>query len=171
MPLSWIAWKPVPITSPANSATSRLHALGHTPQHEVGVGDQGHLGLGPLQRPERGPVAEGARVHAAVVETAAAEEAVAVGRLEAAQHAVADRHALDLIAGRDDRADVLVADREAGLDLDAPVVDVQVRAAHAAELDPHDRVGRGLRLGLGALLERDDAGGLEGDRTHRSRPA
>ena len=114
---------------------------------------------------------EGARVLTAVIQAAAAEEAVAVGGLEAAQHAVPDGHALDLIAGRHDRADVLVSDREAGLDLDAPVVDVQVRAAHAAELDPHHRVGGGLRLGLGALLERDDARGLEGDRTHRSRPA
>ena len=125
------------------------HALGHLAQDEVGVGDQGHLGLGSLQRAERGSVAEGARVHTAVEQAPAAEEAVAVGGLEAAQHPVPDRHAARPVAGGHDRADVLVPDREAGLDLDAPVVDVQVRPAHPAELDPHDRVGGRLGLGLG----------------------
>ena len=63
--------------------------------------------------------------------------------MEAAEHAVADRHPGDVLARREDGADELVADREAGLDLHAAVVDVQVRAADAARLDRDDRVRRG----------------------------
>ena len=77
------------------------------------------------------------------------------------------RHARDRVAGRDDRADVLVADREARLDLHAAVEDVQVRAAHARRLDPDDRVVGVEQLGLGAILDADHAGGLEGDGSHR----
>ena len=147
----------------------RAHVLGHAAQDEVGVWDQGHLGLGSLQRPERGPVAEGTRVHTTVEQAPATEEAVAVGGLEAAQHTVADRHVLDLVAGCHHPADVLVPDREAGLDLDAPVVDVEVRPAHPAELDLDHRVGGRLGLRLGSLLERHHPGCLERDRAHGSR--
>ena len=92
-----------------------------------------------------------------MVEAAPAEEAAAARGLKAAEHAVADRHARDPIAGRDDGPDVLVPDREAGFDLHATVVDVQVRAANAGRLDPHDRVFGIDRLGLGALLDAHDA--------------
>ena len=104
---------------------------------------------------------------AAVVEAAAAEEAVAAGGLKAAEDPVADGEALDAVAGGDDRADVLVADREALLDLHAAVVDVQVRAADAGGLDR----GRSRPWGRSARARdaprRDDAGGLEGDGSHR----
>ncbi len=62
-----------------------------------------------------------------------------------------------------------MAEREARLDLDAPVVDVQVRAANATSLDPHDRVARAQQLGLGDILHRDPAGLLERDRAHAAR--
>ena len=108
-----------------------------------------HVGLRALQRAERRAVAERARVLAAVVEALQAEEAFAAGGLKAAEHAVADGHARDRVARRDDGADVLVADREARLDLHAPVVDVQVRAAHAGRVDAHDRVVAAISSGSG----------------------
>ena len=78
------------------------------------------------------------------------------------------------VAGRDDGADVLVADREARLDGDAAVVDVQVAAAHAGGLDADDRVVGGLQLGVGALVDAHLARRLEGDRRasgpHATRP-
>ena len=75
--------------------------------------------------------------------------------LEAAEHAVADGDLRDRVAGGDHLADVLVPDREAGLDLHAPVEDVQVRPADAGRLDPHDRVVGREQLGLGAVVDPD----------------
>ncbi len=46
------------------------------------------------------------------------------------------------------------------------MVDVQVGAADAACLDRDDRVVAGLELRLGALVDLDFAGGLEGDGSH-----
>ena len=60
-------------------------------------------------------------------------------------------------------ADELVADHEAGLDLHAAVVDVEVRAADAGRLDLHDRVVGREQLGLGPLFDPHLAGRLEGD--------
>ena len=74
----------------------------------------------------------------------------------------------DLVAGGDHLADVLVADDEPGLDLHPPVVDVEVRAADPARLDPDDRVVGREQLGLGLLVDPDLAGRLEGDRSHRA---
>ena len=74
--------------------------------------------------------------------------------------------ARDLVARREHRADELVADREAGLDLHAAVVDVQVGPADAGRLDPHDRVVGGLELGLGLVLDAHLVGRLERDRSH-----
>ena len=124
------------------------------------------LGLRALERAERLAVAEDAALVALVEVAAAAEEAVAAGRAVAAEHAVALRHLGHAVARRDHRADELVAEREARLDLDAPVVDVQVRAAHAGGLDAHDRVVALDQLGLGPLLDPHLAGGLEGHRLH-----
>jgi len=115
-------------------------------------------------------VPERARVQAAVVVAPAAEPARAARAVEAAEHAVAGGQQLHAVADGRDRPDVLVPDREAGLDLDTPVVDVQIRAAHAGRLDPHDGIAGLQRLGLGALLDGHDPGRLEGDRAHR-RPA
>ena len=97
---------------------------------------------------------------------ALAEEAFAAGRPVGAEHPVADRHPGHLVAGGDHLADELVADHEPGLDLHPPVVDVEVRAADPARLDPDDRVVRRQQLGLGDIVELDLAGGLEGDRAH-----
>jgi hypothetical protein len=105
-------------------------------------------------------------VIALVVGAAQAEEARAAGCVEAPEHTVADAHPRDVLPGGEDRADELVADREAGLDPDAAVVDMQVRPADAARLDLHDRVIAGLELGLGPILDADLAGGLEGDGSH-----
>ena len=65
-----------------------------------------------------------------------------------------------------DRPDELVADREAALDRDAAVVDVQVGSADAGRLHADDRVVGGAQLGVRALLDRDLAGSLEGDGMH-----
>ncbi len=145
------------------------HALGHPAQDEVRVRHDGHLRLRARQRSEPGAVAERARVLAAVVPAATAEIARSAGGLKAAEHPVADGDARDLVAGGNDGADVLVPDREARLDLDPPVVDVQVRPAHAARLDADDRVVGGDQLGLGDILYTDVAGRLEGDGAHRRR--
>ena len=142
------------------------HALGDAPQHEVGVRHERLVGLRPLERAEGGAVAEGTRLHAAVVVAAPAEEAHAACALKAAEHAVADRHARDRVADGEHRADVLVADREARFDLHAPVEDVQVRAAYARGLDAHDRVFGVDQLGLRALLDAHHAGRLEGHSSH-----
>ena len=111
--------------------------------------DQQLLGLRPLERAERRAVAEDPAVVALVEVAAQAEEALAAGGAVAAEDAVALGDRGDGVAGRDHRADVFVAEDEAGLDLDSAVVDVEVRAADAGRLDPDDRlVGRGqLRLG------------------------
>ena len=64
-------------------------------------------------------------------------------------------------------ADELVADHEAGLDLHAAVVDVQVRAADAGRLDAHDRVvGREQAPARAAPRSRTSPGRLEGDGAH-----
>ncbi len=68
------------------------------------------------------------------------ETAVPAGGLKAAEHTIADLHAVHVVADGEHRADVLVPDREARLDLHAAVVDVQVRPAHAGGLDLHDRI-------------------------------
>ena len=75
--------------------------------------------------------------------------------MEAAQHPVADRDPLDAVAGLEHRADVLVADREALLDRNPAVVDVEVGAADPAGLDPDQRLVGGGYLGLGLLLDPD----------------
>jgi hypothetical protein len=118
------------------------HALRDLAQDKIRGRDQGPLGLGALQRAERRPVAEGARGVALVKPAAAAEVAAPAGGLKAAQDPVPHRDALDRVADGKHGADVLVADREARLDLHAAVVDVQIRAAHAGGLDLHDRIAR-----------------------------
>ncbi len=86
--------------------------------------------------------------------------------MEAAEHAVADVDPRHGVARGDHRADELVADREARLDLHPAVVDVEVRAADAGRLDAHDRVVGREQLGLRALVEPDLPRRLEGDRAH-----
>jgi hypothetical protein len=95
-----------------------------------------------------------------------AKEAVAAGGPIGAQHAVADLDARHLVADRNHLADVLVPDDEAGLDLDAPVVDVEVRAADPAGLDADDRVVRRQQLGLLDLVYLHLTRRLEGHCTH-----
>ena len=142
------------------------HALGNGPEREVGVGHEQPLGLRALEIAELAAVPECATVHAAVVVPADARRAGPARGTKAAEHPLADRYPLDLRAGREDRADELVADREALLDRDAAVEDVQVRAADAARLDLHDRVVGTLDLRLGDLLHANLAWGLKGDGAH-----
>jgi hypothetical protein len=111
-------------------------------------------------------MAEHAALVALVVLAAATEEAVSAGRAEAAKHAVALGDLGNGVAGREHRSHELVSECEARLDLHASVVDVQVGAADAGCLDPHDRVIRGQQLGLRTLLEPHLAGRLEGHRLH-----
>ncbi len=146
------------------------HALGHLAQHQVGARHERLLGLRALQRAERRAVPERARGVALVKQATQAEEAMPAGGLKAAEHAVADAHLVHLIADGGDRADVLVPDRKARFDLHATVVDVQVRATHAARLDADDRVCRLEQLGLGDVLDANFPGRLEGDGTHRRPP-
>ena len=97
---------------------------------------------------------------------AAAEEALAASRAIGAQNAIADRNAGHLVAGRDHLADELMPDHEARIDLNPPVVDVEVRAADPARLDANEGVVRSVQLRLVDLVDLDLTGGLEGDRTH-----
>ncbi len=142
------------------------HAIGDASQHEVGARHERHVGLRALQRAEPGTVPERARLHAAVIGALQTEEAVPAGSLKAAEHTITNRHPRHRVTNREHLADVLVADREAGLDLHAAVVDVQVRAAHAGRLDAYDRVLRVEQLGVRAILDADDARGLECDGAH-----
>ena len=86
--------------------------------------------------------------------------------MESAEDAIAHRHTRDGVAGRDDRSDVLVPDCEPRVDLDAPVVDVQIRAAYPGGLDAYDGVVGGDRLRIGTLLDGDPAGLLKGHGAH-----
>src|SRR6202035_1467321 len=100
--------------------------------------------------------------------TAQAEETRPARRVKATEDAVAGLDARYVRPGVEHRADKLVADRESGLDLHAPVVDVEVRAADARRLDPDDRVAGVLECRLGPIVDPNLAGGLEGDGSHRS---
>src|SRR5439155_22666529 len=95
-----------------------------------------------------------------------AEDAVPAGSPVGAEHSVADGDADHLVPRGYHLAHELVADHETGLDLDPPVVDVEVRAADAAGLDPHDRVVGRQQLGLGNVVEPNLPRGLKGDRAH-----
>ena len=97
---------------------------GHLAQGELGGRHQQQLGLRALR--EQLAVSEYASVVALVEVPAPAEEALAARGAIAAEHAVTLREPPDLIPYRDDRAHELVPDREAGIDLDPPVVDVEV---------------------------------------------
>ena len=109
----------------------------------------------PWSDAEQLAVAERPHVIALLVGAAQAEEARAAGGVEAAEHAVADADPGDVVAGGEHGPDELVADREPGLDLDPPVVDVQVRAADAARLDrARSRRRAASSSRLRALLER-----------------
>ncbi len=124
------------------------------------------LGLGALERAERLAVAEDAAVVALVEVAAAAEEAVPAGRAVAAEHAIALGHLRDPVARRDHGADELVTEREPLLDLDTPVVDVQVGAAHAGGLHAHNGVVSLEQLRLRPLLHLHLARRLKRDRLH-----
>ena len=75
--------------------------------------------------------------------TPPAEEAVPARRAVTAQNAIALGHLGHGFTGGSDRAHELVPQREARFDLHATVVDVQVGAADARGLHPHDRVVAG----------------------------
>ena len=161
------AWKPVPITSPAKSATSLAIPSGTRRSVRLAWGTSACSAWVPCSAAEGGAVAEGPRALALVVVAGAARAADGAGHLEAAEDAVADRDRAHRVAGRHDGADVLVADGEARLDGHAAVEDVQVAAAHAGGLDADDRVVGGLQLGVGALVDAHLARRLEGDRVHQ----
>ena len=126
------------------------------------------LGLGALQRAERLAVAEDAALVALVEVAATAEEAVPARRAVAAEHSVALRYLGHAVARRDYRADELVPEREARLDLHPPVVDVEVGAAHAGGLHAHNRVVALEQLGLGSVLHLNLAGRLESHGLHEA---
>src|SRR5437588_805736 len=91
-----------PVRRLTSSRDVLADALGHAAQRQVGVGDEGELGLRALQRAERGAVPERPAAVALVVVAVAAEEAHAAGDLEAAEDPVADGHVGDAVADRDD---------------------------------------------------------------------
>jgi hypothetical protein len=144
-------------------------AIGHRTQRQVGVRDERHVGLRAVEVAHRLAMAERTREVAAVVVGLAAEVAQAACRMERAQDAVAGLDVRDAVADRLDDADVLVADRRAGVHRVAPVVDVQVRTADAGCGDADDRVVGGYELGLGHVVEADLLGPLECHRSHRAR--
>ena len=111
-------------------------------------------------------MSEDAHLVALVERALQAVKARPAGAVKATQDAVTALHSRDGVARLDHRAHELVADREAGLDLHPPVVDVEIRAADAAGLDGHDRIVRGLERWIGALLHLNVAGSLEGDGSH-----
>src|SRR4029079_9222957 len=123
-----------------------------------------------LQGAERRSVAEDAAPVALVEVATTAEEALAAGGEEGAQHAVSLAHARHIVARGDHRAHVLVAERKPGLDLDPPVVEVQVRTADSCRLDPHHRIVWRPDLRVRLLLHPDLAGRLVGDGAHRGAP-
>jgi hypothetical protein len=114
-------------------------------------------------------VAEDPAALAAVVVAAQASGAGRAGGVKAAEHAVADRNALDVGAGGKHRADELVPDREAGLDRDLAMEDVEVGAADPARLHPNQRVIARRQLGSRLLVDLDLPGGMERDGAHRAR--
>src|ERR1044072_5051910 len=119
------------------------HPIRDPAQGQVGPRNQQLLGLGALQVAEVGAVAEGPPPLAAVVVAAQAGGGGRAGGVEAAEPPVPDSAPLDVVARREQGADELVADREAGLDRHPPVVDVEVGAADPARLDPdHPVLGR-----------------------------
>ena len=86
--------------------------------------------------------------------------------METAEHPIADAHARHGVACGEHRAHELVPDHEAGLHLDAAVIDVEVGAADAGRLHAHDGVVGHQRLGLGPLLDRYATRLLECDGPH-----
>ena len=142
------------------------HALRHPAKGEVGARHEQLLSLGPLQIAEVGAVAEGAAALTAMVVAAQAGAAGGAGNVEAAENPVANGHPLHIGPRGEHRADELVADRETGLDRHAPVVDVEVRAADPARLDPHHRLVRSADLRVRLLVDPNLSGSLKGDRSH-----
>jgi hypothetical protein len=132
------------------------------------VRDEHQLGLRALERPQCLAVPEDAAVVALVKLAAAAEKAAATGRAITAQYPVALGHLGHARARGHDRSDELVTEREARLDHHAAVVDVQVGPAHARCLHPHHGVVALDEFGLGAVLDPDLAGRLEGHGLHPS---
>jgi hypothetical protein len=141
--------------------------IGNEAQGEIGVGDEQEVRLRPLQGAEGLAVPEHATAIALVKVAAAAEEALAAGGAIGAEHTVSLPHAGHGVARRDDCADVLVADHEAGLDRHPPVVDVEIGSADAAGLHADDRVPWVDQLGFRTLVDADLARRLEGHRSHR----
>ncbi len=144
-----------------------FHPFGHLAQHQVRVGDQHLLRLRAGQRAERRAMPEHPTVLAFHVVAPHAEEADSAGGVKAAKYPVADRDAGDPVTGRDHGADELVPDHEPGLDLHAPVVDVEIRAADPGRLDLDDGVVGGDRLRCRNVLDPHLLGRLEGDRAHQ----
>jgi NAD(P)-dependent dehydrogenase (short-subunit alcohol dehydrogenase family) len=87
--------------------------------------------------------------------------------VEAAEHPIAHRGALDVRAHRQNGAYELMSDGEAALDRYAPVVDVQVRAADAAGFHADECVLGVLELRVRDILHQHLAGSLERDGAHR----
>ena len=131
------------------------------------MGDERLLGLRPLQAAERRAVPEGPRALALVEVAGAAGAADRARDLEAAQHAVADRHRADRVARGED-----------GPTYSWPIVkpgSMATRPWKMCRSLPHTPVasmrtiassGR-LQLGVGALVDAHLARRLEGDGVHQ----
>ena len=115
-------------------------------------------------------MSEHPRLVALLVDAAPAEEAHPACGVERAEHPVALRYTGHALACGNHRPHVLVADREPGLDLDAPVVDVQVGTANSRGVDAYDRIVRRERLGVRPLLDGDPPRLLEGHGAHGAYP-
>jgi hypothetical protein len=92
-------------------------------------------------------------------------EARPAGNLEGAGNAVAHRGPGHRIAGFDHRPDVLVADRETRLDVEAAIVDMEVGPADPGGLYPQDGVTRRLDLRNRPILDPDLTGTLNCERS------
>jgi hypothetical protein len=92
-------------------------------------------------------------------------KADAAGNLEGAGDTVADPDPGHRVARFDHRPHILVADREARLDVEAAVIDVKVRAADPGGVDPQDSVTRRLDLRNRPILDPDITGTLDCQRS------
>jgi hypothetical protein len=98
-----------------------------------------------------------------------AETAAAARRDARDEHAVSGGQRRHRVADLDDRADGLVAEDRARLDLgDVAVEDVQVGPADRGRVDPNDRVRRLLDLGIRDLVPGAAPGIVVHERFHGS---
>ena len=169
MPAWSTACQPVPITSPANSATSSDMPSGTLRSVRLAWGTSTCSACAPWSEPSVLPCPNTRPSSHWWKSPRRQKKQLAARGAVTAEYTVALGDLGHAFAGRGHGAHELVPEREAGFDGHPAVVDVQIRAADAGGLHAHHRVVALQQLGLGPLLDSNLAGSLEGDRLHRSR--